>query len=63
MVRSQKVKDINFWDFLERVLSEGLGVASSLVLNQSNFSPEGISKALALLLQEVEKPEKRLFLF
>ncbi len=63
MVRSQKVKDIDSWDFLERVLSEGLGVASSLVLNQSNFSPEGISKALALLLQEVEKPEKRLFLF
>lgn len=53
MIRINTIKDIDMFDFQERVISEGLGVYCPIVLNNLEFTDNAISKALNLSIKEV----------
>lgn len=55
MIRLIKIKDIDFYDFQERVISEGLAVCCSIILNKFEFTVNTISEALNLPIMEVAK--------
>lgn len=54
MVRINSIKDINLDSFLERVISEGLGVIYPLVLNKFSFDNYNISKTLGISQEQLE---------
>jgi len=58
MIRINKIKDIDLYDFQERVISEGLGVYCPVVLNKLEFTVNTISDVLNLPIKEVVKLNK-----
>lgn len=54
MVRIQAIKDISLYSFLERVITEGLGVIYPIILNKLPINSDTISKTLSISEEQVE---------
>lgn len=54
MVRIQAIEDISLYSFLERVITEGLGVMYPIILNNLPVNIETLSKTLVITKKQVE---------
>lgn len=55
MIRLNAIKDIDMFDFMERTITEGLGVYCSIVYNNIEYSANEISRILSLPIKQVVK--------